>query len=191
MVSSRPSNVFPLTPEVQIVPKYAATLASLLLIAGSIGVNIARYPQVGRTADARQPTDAAQPANAALAAPRLIPVETANPDPLPVRKTEIEPVRHPQGSEIARAENVPVEAPLDPKPATGSAHPRPVPAVTILDVRPMVPIASLPAVAGVATLPADSDEVRRLPPVEPGVSAITEIQTGGHGAQSYTATSTP
>ena len=86
-----------LTPEVQIVPKLAATLASLLLIASSIGVNIARYPQVGRIIDAGPPTATAAIANS-------------------------EPARSPQIAVITPAENARVGGPFDPTPAAGPAE---------------------------------------------------------------------
>ena len=64
------------------------------------------------------------------------------------------------------------------------------PAVTILDVRPMVPIASLPCGLS-ANSPAGSDEVRRLPPVESGRFRV-QISGGETGrGRKYTATSTP
>ena len=179
-------------PEAQIVPKFAATLASLLLIASSIGVNIARYPQVGRTVDAGQRTDAPETTSPAPAAQQASPVETIHPDSLPARETEIEPAKSPQVAEVAPAEKPRVEEPLDPKPPAGAARPQPAPAATILDVRPMVPVAGLGTVAGTADPPAGYDDLQRLPPVEPTVSAVTELQAlGPDEAQPYTATSTP
>lgn len=168
------------------MPKLAATLASLLLITCSIGVNIARYPQVGRPVEAGRPADAAQSADSALIRQQSTLVETANPDLSPPRETGIEPTKSPQVAKVTRTENTRVEKHRDPKPAIGTA--RPVQAVAILNVRPMVPIASLPT----ANSGAASDEVRRLPPVQSGVSAVTEIQSAAaDGAQSYAATTTP
>ena len=176
----------------QIVPKFAATLASLLLIASSIGVNIARYPQVGRTIDAGQRTDAAETANSAPAAQQSDLMETPNSDSLPSRDAAIEPARLSQVSAVAPPENARVEKPFDPKPVAGATRTQPPPALPILDVRPLVPVASLPTAAGAAGPPAGYDEVRRLPPVEPGTGAVAEHQAAGSDeARSYTATSTP
>ena len=175
-----------------IVPRLAATLASLLLIASSIGVNIARYPQVGQTADTGQPADAAQPAPPVPAAQPASLVERTNPDPLPARETKIEPAKSPVLPAVAPAKNTHVAAPVDPHPAAKMAPAQPEPVVTILNVRPLVPIASLPIATGGAEPLAGSDEVRRLPPVKPGVSAIPEIPAGGSdGARPYPATGTP
>ncbi len=169
-----------LTPEVQIVPKLAATLASLLLIASSIGVNIARYPQVGRIIDAGPPTATAAIANS-------------------------EPARSPQIAVITPAENARVGGPFDPTPAAGPAEAagaapstlgpgresRTETAVTILDVRPMVPVAGVQS-AGASDPTAGPDEVRRLPPVEPSVPAVDDLQAAGPDETGqYPATATP
>ncbi len=184
--------LFPFDPEVQILQKLAATLASLLLIASSIGVNIARYPQVGRTVDAGSPTDAAQPVNSAPVAQQASLVETAKPDSLPVGKPEIEPAKSPQAAAVAAPENMRVEGPCDSKPVAGNAGPQPEPTVAILEVRPMIPIASLPAVADGCDPPASDDELRRLPPAAPGVSPVTGLQAARPDeAQPYPVTSTP
>ena len=181
----------PINPKVQIVPKFAAILASLLLIASSIGVNIERYPQVGRTIDAGQRTDAAEPVNSPPAAPQSGRVETANPDALPAREAEIEPAKPSQVATVPPAENARVEEASNPKQTAATAHSQPEPAATILDVRPMVPATDLPTAAG-ADRPAGADEVRRLPPLEPGTSAIAEPQAAASGAAvQYPATSTP
>ena len=174
------------------MPKFAATLASLLLIASSIGVNIARYPQVGRPVDASQRTDAAETANSSPLAQQSGPVETGNPGPLPAREMIIEPEKSPQVPAVSAAKNAQDEKPFSAKPATGTARPQPGPPVSILDVRPLVPVASLRATAGEANPPAHYDEVQRLPPLEQNGSAIAEPQAAGpDDTQSYTATSTP
>ena len=178
-------------PEVRIVPKFAATLASLLLIASSIGVNIARYPQVGRTIDAGQRTGATEPANIAAAARQTSPIETVNPETLPPRESESEPARPPQAAAVAPTTNPRPEGPSGPPPISGTAGPQPQPAVPILEVRPMVPVASLQT-AGGADPPVGADEVRRLPPVEPAGSAVAELPAAElDEAQSYPATPTP
>jgi hypothetical protein len=177
---------------VRIVPKFSATLASLLLIASSIGVNIARYPQVGRTVDAGQRTDAAGTVTPAqtVQQPRI--VETANLDSLPASETRIESARSSQVAAVAPTENPRGEGSFNPKPAVGTALSQPLPAVPILDVRPMVPIANLPAAAAAADPLAAANQVQRLPPVEPTVSAAGEFQAARPDeAGQYPATSTP
>ena len=173
--------------------KLAATLASLLLIASSIGVNIARYPQVGRALDTGQRTAEAENANPAPAAQPSGLVGTANPDALPARETRNEPAKLPQVTATAPVETAHAQERIDPKPADDdTARSQPQPAVPILNARPLVPIAGLQAAAGATDLSAGSDQVQRLPPVEASVSAISELETAGPDeAQSYTSTSTP
>ncbi len=174
------------------MPKFAATLASLLLIASSIGVNIARYPQVGRTLNAGQRSDAAELANSATVAQHSGPVATVNPDSLPAHKTEIEPAKSLHVAAAARLEKACVETPCDSELAPVANRPQPVPALPIVDVRPMVPVAGLPTATGEANPPAGRDEVRRLPPVEPSASAVADVSAAEPDeAQPYTATSTP
>jgi hypothetical protein len=190
MVFSRRRDVFQFfTPKLQIMPKFAATLASLLLIASSIGVNIARYPQVGRIVDAGQPTEVVDTARSTPPAQQSSCVETANVDPSPTRKSEIEPAKPPQAAAVAPAEPPRPSDPVDAKPVAPTPTPQPQPAATILDVRPMVPVASLQAATDP---PTGNDEVRRLPPLEPAGSAIAELRAGQPDeTESYTTTSTP
>ncbi len=179
------------------MPKFAATLASLLLIASSIGVNIARYPQVGRTVDPPQPSDATQStnpaaANRASAAQSSSLAERANPDSLPASDREFEAAKSPEAGAGDSLGNAQIQQPRDSRLGPGTAPARPQLAAAILDVRPMVPVASLPAARGPADLPAGNDEVRRLPPVQPNVSAIADPQAAGPDeARPYAATSTP
>ncbi len=171
------------------MPKIAATLASLLLIASSIGVNIARYPQVGRAVDAAQRSDATEMENSARKSQPSGLVEGARPDCLPANEPQVDPPRPPQAGAAGPAEIAGVQQPNDSKPAVGS---QPQPAATILDVRPMVPVASLQAVAGQAEPLVDHAEVRRLPPVEPGGAVVADLQAGGGDeAAPYPATVTP
>ena len=173
------------------MPKFAATLASLLLIASSIGVNIARYPQVGRSIEAEQRTDSAEPMNSAQAATQSSRVETANPESSPISESQNEPAKPPQIFAVP-AKDTEVAKSNTANPANSAAHAEPGPAVPILDMRPLVPVASLQAVSGRVEPPKVYDEVRRLPPVEPGVFPLAEIQaTGPDEAQPYPTTSTP
>jgi len=192
MVSSQRLDSLPLTPEAQIMPKFAATLASLLLIASSIGVNIARYPQVGRPVDTRQRTDSAESADSAPAAQQLSRVETSNPASLSASETEIQPAKSPQSAVVAPTEIARVEEHGDSRPATSTPPSLPAPPLPILDVRPMVPVTNLRATADAADSPTGYDEVRRLPPVERGIPAVADLQTAGtDAAAAYPATSTP
>ena len=117
------------------------TLASLLLIASSIGVNIARYPQVGHTVDSGSRTD---------------PAKVEEPFPATNPADSLETEKPSQGAVAARPENTKVQsetaarsvedkAPSDRSPAAGQAISSLQSAVTILDVRPMIPVATLRA----------------------------------------------
>jgi len=174
------------------MPKFAATLASLLLIASSIGINIARYPQVGRTIDVKQRTDADEPADSAPATLQSSGVETVNPDSLRANAAEIQPARPSQIATAAPTETARTEEPCVPKPPASGGQLKSDPPLPILGVRPMVPIASLEAMRSSADPPDGNNELRRLPPVEPGVIATPELQATGTGETiQYPATSTP
>jgi len=173
------------------LPKLVATLASLLLIASAIGTNIARYPQVGRTLETGPRTDSAEPAKPAPEESSR--VEIANPDSLAASKFEVEPAKPPQVVAVAPPKTARVEETVVPKPAPAADADRlkPESVVSILDVRPIVPVAGLRATGETDPLPG-SEEMRRLPPVEPSGPAVAEIQTAGsHDALPYVATSTP
>ena len=172
------------------MPKFAATLASLLLITSSIGVNIARYPKVGRTLEAEQRTDAAELANSMPSAPQSSQVETAHPDSLPARDIEVQPETSTQVTAVARAEIARTEEHDNTKPAADAAHSMPVSPLPILDVRPLVPVATMRAAA--ADITPGYDEVRRLPPVESGVPPVADsLAAGSYESQPYPTTSTP
>ena len=161
------------------MPKLAATLASLLLIACSIGVNIARYPQVGRALD--PPCAAtAEPANLSPAASQTPPVETTD-------KADLTPVKPEVAAPVAE----------EAKPAAGERESRAVSAaapsappaqtdltVPIVDVRPMAP-AGRQANGGGS--PAGDGEVRRLPAVESNgfAAADTDSHCGCLGSVSH------
>ncbi len=144
------------------MPKIAATMASLLLIASSIGVNIARYPQVGRTlvpapaeaAGTVNPSPAGDSRSTADESPR---VETANTtDPQRVKTATVLPTAEEQRLVKQELPAVSVSA----KPAA----PVPMEAkVPIIDVRP---VARTGHQANGSDCPPEDDEVRRLPTVE-------------------------
>ena len=168
------------------MPKLAATLASLLLIASSIGVNIARYPQVGRMAEPGN-ASAAEPAGLPQTASQSQPVETADRD-MPTAKAEAGPA-----TEKPRS---PAQEPQQRQPFSVVQTERPAPpaqadaAVPIIDVRPMVPVANLTGHTGGS--PAPANELRRLPPVETAGTAGTETNSlPGVEAAAYPSTSTP
>ncbi len=176
-------NCLPLLPrEVRIVPKFAATLASLLLIASSIGVNIARYPEVGRSVEPAVQTGAAETTNSTPPAQQSDLGERANPDSLPRREI----------TALAPTENRPIGGALDSKAAAGTPRPQLGPAVAILDVQPRVPVAGLPTAGGGAIPPSGDGEVRRLPPIEPSTSTAGDLQDAWiDAAEPYPATATP
>ena len=179
-------------PEVQIVPNFAATLASLLLIASAIGINIARYPQVGRTVDAGQRTDAAETPNSTSTAQAADRPEAADPNLLPRNEVEIEPQKLRPAAPVVSAVHTHAEKHRNPKAKAGPPCIRPELAVAILDVQPIIPISSPQPASDATNSPAVYDEVRRLPPVEQSGSAIAEIQALRlDEAQPYTTTSTP
>jgi hypothetical protein len=174
------------------VPKFAATLASLLLIASSIGVNIARYPQVGQTMGADERARAAETADFSPAAQQTNLVETANQDTRQAGETGAEPAKPQAAATVAQNEQPRVAEPIEKKPADSPAPSQPGPVVPILDVRPMVPVASLTGATASQDPRACADEVRRLPPVDSRVSPITDLQAAEtDGSEAYAATSTP
>jgi len=174
------------------MPRFAATLASLLLIASSIGINIARYPQVGRTIDAGLRFDMAQAENSALNAQPSSRLETANPDSQLASKTDSQPEKSPQIATTAPTELVRDKELGEPKPPAVTGHSQPEPLLPILNVRPMVPAATLQETGAAANPPLGSDEVRRLPPVDPGLPAVADLQaTASDEGVQYPASSTP
>ena len=112
------------------MPKFAATLASLLLIASSIGVNIARYFQVGRTVYAGQPTETAETGKfgaggAAVKSRRNGPSGTIPrpAKPQPGRRNCCTGCRSCFRGRITRLERIPRSA--APQPGRRSSHPEP------------------------------------------------------------------
>jgi hypothetical protein len=167
---------------VQTVPKFAATLASLLLIASSIGVNIARYPQVGPTAANEPPINAIangsnDPGEAGLtqsttAVDLASSPEAKNRSPLTKSGAEL-PERRPPVAVANRADV--------PPPPQGREVP-------ILDVRPLVPVGRKQTTGS----PAEFSELHRLPAVDPAISACAEnAATGIDANATYPATITP
>jgi hypothetical protein len=170
------------------VPKLAATLASLLLIASSIGVNIARYPQVGRTADVEplsQETAVTQPvAKQPAASQPSVDREAVNGGQ---PRATVLPENLPQVAAASPKAEPDVETPAAQSPAiaAGIVPQREVP---ILEVRPMVPVVRLQETG----TSADFYGLLRLPPVDPhlfaGAESAPEVpDASGH----YPATATP
>ena len=175
------------------MPKVAATLASLLLIASSIGVNIARYPQVGRTVDAGQRPDAVETANSAPAQQQANVVEPASPNPQLTSKAEIEPAQPAQAAAVAVAENLRAEESNTSQPIADSAQLKSAGLVPILGVRPMAPIVGTQPALDSPGMPEDVDAVRRLPPIDPNVPTAADYQAveTEKATTAYPATSTP
>jgi hypothetical protein len=166
------------------VPRLAATLASLLLIASSIGVNIARYPRVGRTMDATAAgaAETASPSQTASEAPR---VEKPEANQLPLR---------PEVAAPAVRETLPDVASGDPHSDRMVAlAPQPVAAqkdtsVPIVDVRPMVSVGDAPTIG--MESPVNPSRFQRLPPVESSGQVSFDGGVTDDGA-SYPTTATP
>jgi hypothetical protein len=170
-----------LTPQRWIVSKFAATLASLLLIASSIGVNIARYPKVGMAEvgmlDGQPPQT--------NSAPTLNPVSPAQPESAPQVAREVaSPVPAAAQPEDSHGADLPSSSP---NPTFASVPPRHS-EVPILDVRPLVPVVRMESAAG----PSGGYEgLQRLPPVDPNAPAIAESTAGPAECAPYPTTSTP
>ena len=144
------------------VPRFAALLASLLLIAGSIGVNIARYPVVWEMVDGLE-------ASAAGARPQTVEAAEAisgrqcPPDGGP---TDSIPVTLP-GEKAAPQPNRPREAVAVEQP---TAIPDSPPPRDLAGLRPLVPV-TWPAVEQNPPDPkgapsAADGQVLRLPPLD-------------------------
>ena len=149
------------------MPRSAATILGLILVAYSIGFNTARYPVVWEMADpARatksvQPNDAVQPENVDSPVPTA-PLEAASAPSHPTQPIQTQPA-----SEIA-GEIVANELTLDKdSPATGETADDVHDAVVGIESRkPLVPVTSVGLTSGLgSTVPADAG-IRRLPPVE-------------------------
>lgn len=171
------------------MPKFASTLASLLLIASSIGVNIARYPQVGRTVGSVPPADPAKSADSVPGANPADGIKAANPDSSSADPIACEPAKPSQAIADARAGGAKA---IDLPPVASQALSGAQAVVPIVDVRPMLPVARLQAATSTAISPAGYDEVQRLPAVDPSVSATRVVQsTGSDDAKLYPTTATP
>ena len=96
------------------MPKLAATLASFLLIASSIGVNIARYPQVGRTMDAAA-AGAAETASPLQNAGDIPHVEKADADQSPVGQEKAPPAVTEKRQTLPMASRPPIAWRLRPR----------------------------------------------------------------------------
>jgi hypothetical protein len=159
-------------------------------MASSIGVNIARYPQVGRTDESAEPTPTAEAVNSAPAAPQTGGVENANPESLSAREIASGPAKSSQSAALVPVENPPVASSRD-STAAGTVRPLPDSTVAIVDVQPMIPIAGPTPTDGIGEPPAGYNEVQRLPPVDPSASAAADLQATPVAVAPYPATSTP
>jgi len=161
------------------VPKLAATLASLLMIASSIGVNIARYPRVGHSIDPQvgRTNDHGQ-ADVAPAEP----AQAANPEPITLPPPPVETAQAvPPTKANESASNG------EAKQQSGMVTPVTVP---IIDVRPMAPAANSQTDSG--NSPAADDQVQRLPPVETNGFTMQDAEPASpNDSASYPTTATP
>lgn len=178
------------------MPKLAATLASLILIASSIGVNIARYPNVGRTAEpgsasavepATSPAPASGcPASESPATSQTQPVDTPDRD-MPAAKADAAPATEtpsPPAQEPQQGEQSPLVQAGRP-----AADVQADTVVPITDVRPMAPVGNLTGSSG--DLPR-AGEIRRLPPVDFAASTVTDFgPVQSLSTSAYPRTSTP
>ncbi len=166
------------------MPKLAATLASILLIASSIGVNIARYPQVGRTIDPAR-AGAAETASALQAADETPRVEKAAAELLPAKleaaATAARDTRQGTANGELAADRMVAVAPR-PVQQQSSGD------IAIVDVRPMVSVQE--AQSANSESPASQHRVERLPNIDSGEQLSSD--SGSINEElSYPATNTP
>jgi hypothetical protein len=173
------------------VPKLAANLASLLLIASSIGVNMARYPQIGQAVDKGQPADGAHAVDTARSPEPSIVIQGESENALAATATVADATTPRQAKAVTAVDKPQDESPSDSLPVVNPLPAQPAPEATILEVRPLVPVPGLrtaPATADVSNL---RDEVRRLPPVDSEVPGV-EVSSPDNPVKSlYPGTSTP
>ena len=164
------------------MPRLAATLASLLLIASSIGVNIARYPSVGRPLDppSAGTVEAASPPQTASTAPAA---EKADIDQSPGKPNT--PATREARPNVANndlpSDRMVAVAPLPPAAQTDGNVP-------IVDVRPMV--SGGDTQANVTETSMNRSRVQRLPAVDSGSQFQLEADSAVDG-KGYSTTSTP
>ena len=199
------------------VPRIAATLASLMLIAGAIGVNIARYPAVWQMVDgldkpdgpavasepssqpvpataASQTKPAAQPARTSTATARTDKVAASATPAIASKKKPQAKAKTPAGPAAPRAvvattQNLP---PASVKPAETVDRNEPV--GHILGVRPLVAVTPPGTSGTLSEQPAVEEPIRRLPPPDAAVpSPLEQAWAGGDmgPVPAYPTTSTP
>ena len=181
------------------VPKFAATMASLLLIASAIGVNIARYPivwqMVGRLDDPQQAVVSSQPATQTVA-PTTPPAPAeaiAMPTPSPTPEKSAQTVGFTQTVATTPVPSLPVKPTEPAAPAglnsdVGTNNGEPT--GHIVGVRPMTPVVP----ADTASMSTASDTgVRRLPPADQVTATATDLMSSADddAPASYPSTVTP
>jgi hypothetical protein len=166
------------------VPRLAATLASLLLIASSIGVNITRYPKVGHSIDPAF-AGAAETPTVSPSASEASRVDKADANQLSAKPEFAAPTAH-ETQPRAVNNDSPTDhvAAVVPQPTTAQADGN----VPIVDVRPMVSVGDAPSSGTEA--PANQNGVQRLPTVANGNQFPPEPNSADVG-ESYPTTATP
>jgi hypothetical protein len=176
------------------VPRIAAALASLLLVASSIGVNIARYPTVGQTVGGAAPvalSASTAPTPVAQAVAPARPAATAKPTAPPAlpEKPAVAVVSSPPAKPVS-AKPAAVATPPK-KPATTVADSS-VPTGHILAVHPLVPSNPFSARAEASPPATAAEMVVRLPPVDPAAPIDDAASTSNADPPSpYLVTDTP
>ena len=172
------------------MPRIAATLASLVLAASAIGVNVAQYPIVWQMVNGPdRPNSQAVAAKSAPAAATLpaAPLQPAAPNAVERPKdaaqktasTESAPPHKPPpaaekasagtGSQGAEKPAAAAEAQGAIKPAVAAGHDEPV--THIVGTRPLVPVV-MAGLSSQSQAPPGADyQVRRLPPADPAAFA--------------------
>jgi hypothetical protein len=157
-----------------------------LLIISSIGVNIARYPQVGRAIEpAAGATDTAGSSQSASTAQSI---EKLGADQLPIKPEVTAAATNEKRPEVSagepRADRVAPTAPQQTRPTPNQVEK----GVPIVDVQPIMPARDNQP--GNSESPSGRDQVQRLPPIESRDQAAFENGTAVDGIN-YSSTATP
>jgi hypothetical protein len=153
------------------MPRTAATMFGLVLVAVSIGYNTMRWPivwqMVGPAEERAPPHESASPPAAPPEQPaRPLPDRpaTAEPPASPTPPIPAKPV--PDLQRAAGSAPTPIHAEPPVEAAAPAADENPPPAA-IREEKPLVPVPRVRTVAGSAAEAGIDDTVRRLPPLDP------------------------
>ena len=149
------------------MPRSAATILGLTLVALSIGFNTARYPVVWEMAS---PARASQ---AAASAAAIQPEKPESPAPLPQQPSRpAEPIKVKSVSEVTDKITVDNTVSAEAKPATGGAA-----AVEPEAQKPLVPVMQISSASAPPSEAAGGAGIRRLPPVKRADSIAVDRNT--------------